>query len=35
MVTCYTALDLMFYVMKSDINRVFDNETPEAITAWI
>lgn len=33
-VVTYTALDLMFYVMKSDINRVFD-ETPEAITAWI
>ena len=34
-VVTYTALDLMFYVTKSDINRVFDNETPEAITAWI
>ena len=33
--TCYTALDLMFYVTKFDINRVFDNETPEAINAWI
>ena len=34
-VVTYTALDMMFYVTKSDINRVFDNETPEAITAWI
>ena len=34
-VVTYTAFDLMFYVTKSDINRVFDNETPEAITSWI
>mgnify|MGYP005761004677 CR=1 FL=1 len=34
-VVTYTALDLMFYITKSDINRVFDNETPEAITSWI
>ena len=34
-VVTYTAFDLMFYITKSDINRVFDNETPEAITAWI
>ena len=33
-VTTYTALDLMFYINNSDINKVFD-DTPEAITAWI
>ena len=33
-VVTYTALDLMFYVNNSDINKVFD-DTPEAITAWI
>lgn len=33
-VTTYTALDLMFYINNSDVNKVFD-DTPEAITAWI
>lgn len=33
-VTTYTALDLMFYINNSEINKVFD-DTPEAITAWI
>lgn len=32
--TTYTALDLMFYIQKNDVNKVFD-DTPEAITAWI
>lgn len=30
----YTAFDLMFYINKSEISKVFD-DTPEAITAWI
>lgn len=33
-VTTYTAFDLMFYISKSDISKVF-NDTPEAITKWI
>lgn len=33
-VTTYTALDLMFYINNSDVNKVFD-DSPEAITAWI
>lgn len=33
-VMTYTALDLMFYVNNSNINKIFD-DTPEAITAWI
>lgn len=30
----YTALDLLFYINNSDVNKVF-NDTPENITAWI
>lgn len=33
-VVTYTALDLMFYINNSDVNKVFD-DTPEAITAWV
>lgn len=33
-VRSYTAIDLMFFINKSDISRVFD-DTPEAITAAI
>lgn len=33
--TTYTAFDLMFYINNSDINKIFNDMTPESITAWI